>query len=67
MQKILNVGRINQHDWKSGMGLKMRLSSAKSLACVSGVRRASGRSFMNSKKRRGPRTVPWGTPEETGA
>ena len=42
----------------------MRLSSAKSLVVELGVER--GRSFIYSKKRRGPRTVPWGTPEETG-
>ena len=42
------------------MGLKMRLSSAKIVACVSEVRRASERSFMKSKKKRGPSTLPWG-------
>jgi len=46
------------------IGRNKRLSSAKSLVEELGVE--SGRSFMYRRKRRGPRTVPCGTPEETG-
>ena len=46
------------------IGRKSKLSSANSLVEEQGDM-DSGRSFMYSKKRRGPRTVPCGTPEET--
>ena len=43
-----------------------RLSSANSLILVPSVRFLL-MSFMYVRNRRGPRTVPWGTPERTGA
>ena len=43
-----------------------RLSSANSLIWVPSVRFWLI-SLMYARKRRGPRTVPWGTPERTGA
>ena len=43
-----------------------RLSSAKSLMPVP-AERFLLMSFMYVRKRSGPRTVPWGTPESTGA
>ena len=46
------------------IGRKIKLSSANSLVEEPGDM-DSGRSFIYSKKRRGPRTVPCGTPEET--
>ena len=47
------------------MGRKIKLSSANSLV-EEPAEMDSGRSLIYSKKRRGPRTVPCGTPEETG-
>ena len=45
--------------------LYRRLSSAKSLAPECWT--TSGRSLIYVKKRRGPRTIPWGTPDRTAA
>ena len=47
------------------MGRKIKLSSANSLV-EEPAEMDSGRSLIYSRKRRGPRTVPCGTPEETG-
>ena len=47
------------------MLLKRRQSSANSL--VQEECTTSGRSLMYERKRRGPRTVPWGTPDVTFA
>ena len=41
----------------------MAASSAKSLTLDL---KCSGRSFIYSRNKMGPRTEPWGTPEETG-
>ena len=43
----------------------MILSSAKSLRVL--CCKYSGKSFIYIRKRIGPRTVPWGTPDVTGA
>ena len=43
----------------------MTLSSAKSLSVL--CCKYSGKSFIYIRKRIGPRTVPWGTPDVTGA
>ena len=41
----------------------MTQSSANKHTCGD---RFSGRSFVNNKNKRGPKTVPWGTPDRTG-
>ena len=48
------------------MVLHSKLSSAKSLMCVP-LEMLESMSLMYARNRRGPRTVPWGTPERTGA
>ena len=65
-----HCSRASMSRWRSMqsslvfIGRKIKLSSAKSLVEVIGEM-DSGRSFMYSRKSRGPRTVPCGTPEET--
>ena len=50
----------------SDMLLMQRYMSVSSAKILTLDLKCSGRSFMHARNKMGPRTEPWGTPEETG-